>query len=322
MRRRDSFSFLLLLVVIVIGGSVLVAYRQNSGRGSILYSKFPQTESLLLESSGKRKPKIGFLFLTTRGLEFEELWKAWFERNEDRALILIHCDKAKDNETTEWFNQHRTRSTVKTAWGHQNLTKAMILLLDEAFSRDFDGSIAKVVFLSESCVPLQTFDDCYNLLLADPYCWLSRTVDQLPRLMNFPKASQWIALNRDVLMLAKNFSLFDYYSKRASEWNLLTDEFYFANLVEENNMWLPIQNRTMTWLKWTEGASSPVTFSSQADLESIQKYLIQAKYSGVLFARKFSRDSHYETLGLHTMPLSNKTSVIFTPYVSKAGIVV
>ncbi|EME32125.1 hypothetical protein Gasu2_37970 [Galdieria sulphuraria] len=299
--------------------------------GVLSYAKFPETESLLRAWKGSENlvPRIGFLFLSKDGIEFEELWRAWFRGNEEKALVLIHCDKCTDSETSDWLNEHRTSVQVNTAWGHPNLTKAMILLLNEAFAQDSDGRIAKVVFLSDKCVPLQSFDGCYRLLLSDPYCWLHRTVDQLPQLVELPKASQWIALNRDALIVAKNFTLFEYYSdmvyiRKAAEWNLLTDEFYFANLLVENQMWVQIQNRTMTWLKWTNG-SSPVTFSSVVDLESVKELLFQAKLNGVLFARKFLRSTNYEALGLHHVPfLVNKSSIssIPTPYISNAGIII
>ncbi|GJQ09301.1 hypothetical protein GpartN1_g1092.t1 [Galdieria partita] len=327
--RKQKLFFLFIIALIVV--SIVFVYRTHTIRSVVSFSKFPQTESLLRdwEKANNPAPKIGFLFLSTYRLEFEELWRSWFQGNEERASVLIHCDKCTGVGATDWFKDHRTSLSVKTAWGHPNLTKAMILLLNEAFAGDSDGRIAKVVFLSDKCVPLQSFDDCYKLLLADPYCWLHRTVDQLPRLMQIPKASQWIALNRDAFILAKNFTLFEYYSNmvyvsKTAEWNLLTDEFYFANLLIQNQMWVPIQNRTMTWAKWTDG-SSPVTFSSATDLDNVKEVLAQAKLNGVLFSRKFLRNSYYEALGLHNMSFyANESSISFipTPYISKTGRIV
>eukprot|EP00871_Galdieria_phlegrea_P005938 jgi/Galph1/831/GphlegSOOS_G5552.1 len=255
-------------------------------------------------------------------MQFENLWKNWFAGHEDKYLLLIHCDKTSPSDTSEWINSHRTSETVPTAWGHANLTKAMILLLKEAVARDYNGRVAKAVFLSDTCVPLQTFNDCYQLLLADSLCWFHRTVDSLAKLSAYPKSSQWCALNREAMFILKNESVFDeywrkVYERHVAEWNILTDEFYIVNVVVDNNLWVPLHNRTMTWFKWTTGGSSPNTFSS--DVSFIRNTLYEAKRNGVLFARKFSGSSGYESLSLHNrtfFPKGISSGFFPRPYVA------
>jgi hypothetical protein len=108
--------------------------------------------------------KIGLLFLTIKDINFPNIWNKFLIGNEDKFSIYIH---PKYPEQVTWHKECIIKNLVETEWGL--VVKAYIELLKEAVK---DKQIYKFIFLSESCVPIQSFDNLYNAIINDNLSWI------------------------------------------------------------------------------------------------------------------------------------------------------
>jgi len=98
--------------------------------------------------------KIAFLFLLIYNPHFPDLWDEYFENNSGKYNIYIH-PKYPNKHT--WRPQNVVPNIEETAWGF--ITKAYIELFKEAYKNKEN---IKFVTISESCVPIKTFDIFYD----------------------------------------------------------------------------------------------------------------------------------------------------------------
>ncbi len=106
--------------------------------------------------------KIAFMFLIYDEINQEELWKKFFEKaDKNKYNIYIHF---KNHKKSDYFDRFKLKQTVDTKWGDKSLVEAHNLLLKEALK---DVNNEHFVLLSNSCVPLKTFDHIYNYLKQD-----------------------------------------------------------------------------------------------------------------------------------------------------------
>ena len=110
--------------------------------------------------------KIAFLFLTLENPNFPKIWNKYFRCNKDKYTIYIH---PKYPEKVTWKKKYIIKNLQETSWGY--ITKALIELLKEAY-KDHDNY--KFVTISESCVPIQSFDNFYNNAILDPRSWIKK----------------------------------------------------------------------------------------------------------------------------------------------------
>jgi len=108
--------------------------------------------------------KIAFLFLTLDNPNFPKIWTEYFKGNEDKYSIYIH---AKYPEKVRWYKNRVIKNLKETSWGF--ITRAYIELLKEAYK---DPDNYKFLTLSESCIPIQSFDAFYKACLNDPRSWI------------------------------------------------------------------------------------------------------------------------------------------------------
>lgn len=108
--------------------------------------------------------KIAFLFLTIDNPNFPKLWNSYFRGHKDKYNIYIH---PKFPENTTWKKTDIIANLEKTSWGF--ITKAYIELMKEAFK---DPENYKFITLSESCIPIQSFDNFYNDAITDERSWI------------------------------------------------------------------------------------------------------------------------------------------------------
>lgn len=103
--------------------------------------------------------KIAFLFLTIENPNFPKIWDEYFKGHENKYSIYIH---AKYPEKITWHKECIIKNIVPTAWGF--ITRAYIELMKEAIK---DKNNVKFITVSESCIPIKTFDifykDCINI---------------------------------------------------------------------------------------------------------------------------------------------------------------
>ena len=103
--------------------------------------------------------KIAFLFLTIGDLNHEYLWREYFKGNEDKYNIYCH-PKERTNIKSKWMSQYIIKNIVKTEWGV--ILNAILELLKVAIK---DKNNNHFVLLSESCIPLKSFNKFYKFLL-------------------------------------------------------------------------------------------------------------------------------------------------------------
>lgn len=105
--------------------------------------------------------KIAFLFLVIDDINFPTIWENYFRGNEDKFSIYCH-PKHPENVVTPWLRDNIIPHLVETSWGH--ITDAYFTLLYEALK---DPLNTKFIIISESCLPLRSFDDLYHKLITD-----------------------------------------------------------------------------------------------------------------------------------------------------------
>ncbi len=108
--------------------------------------------------------KIAFLFLTIRDVNFPQIWDKYLAGHEDKYSIYIH---PKYPTETKWRTDRIISNLKETAWGF--ITRAYLELFKEAIK---DKDNFKFITISESCVPIQSFDKLYKTLINDNRSWI------------------------------------------------------------------------------------------------------------------------------------------------------
>lgn len=106
--------------------------------------------------------KIAFLFLTIGDIHQPEIWTNYLKNKQHLSSVYIN-PKHPALIKTEWLENMVIPNHVEnTKWGH--ITEAYHRLLDEAVK---DQDNVKFVFISESCIPLKSFDSFYEKMMRD-----------------------------------------------------------------------------------------------------------------------------------------------------------
>ena len=108
--------------------------------------------------------KIAFLFLTLDNVNFPKIWDEYFKGHENKYNIYIH---PKYPEKVSWHKENIIKNLKETAWGF--ITKAYIELMKAALE---DKDNFKFITLSETCLPIQSFDNLYDKLTQDDDSWI------------------------------------------------------------------------------------------------------------------------------------------------------
>ena len=108
--------------------------------------------------------KIAFLFVTIDDIHFPTLWSKYFKGNEDKYTMYIH-PKYPENVTV--FKNKIIKNLVDTSWGF--ITRAYVELYKSAIQ---DKDNYRFVTLSESCVPIQSFNKFYKNVMKNNNSWV------------------------------------------------------------------------------------------------------------------------------------------------------
>lgn len=172
------------------------------------------------EKAKEKKKKVAFLFVIRDSVAHQDLWTKWFESStqgdwRDRVSIYVHIKPGEDKRPRTTIPDlaplfcDRIIPSVRTKWFF--LHHAMMqLLLYSYIQRDN----THFVFVSDSSVPLKSFDRVYDELVnkdarsrvchADPGegrgAWKSFSTDPRVRgtvdVMDMSKASLWSSYSR------------------------------------------------------------------------------------------------------------------------------
>ena len=193
--------------------------------------------------------KIAFLFLTIDNPHFPKIWNSYFRGKKDHYTLYLH---PKYPDKTTWHKNNIIDNLVETGWGY--IVKAYIELLREAYKNPEN---TKFVTISESDVPIQSFDTFYKECINDPRSWIKfmkikhynwkERINKQPkkgRPRNFIKHYARFCLNRDhvkELLSKKNSEQLEFFYKMH-----VGDEFFLSTIAPIYN----VKNFPVTFDDW------------------------------------------------------------------------
>ena len=107
-----------------------------------------------------KTPKIAFLFLTRSNINHPDIWERYLKGNMNRCNVYFHPKNGNDETIPLWLKKHQINNLVDTEWGF--ITEAYFSLLREALKNKEN---TKFVVISESCLPLRSFDEFYQKVI-------------------------------------------------------------------------------------------------------------------------------------------------------------
>jgi hypothetical protein len=151
--------------------------------------------------------KVAFCFLVYDKLNHEDRWLEFF-RNAPKDKYNLYFHYKENVPMDPLFERAKLPHCISTKWGDVSLVRAMNLLFKAAYFDD--ESNTKFVMLSNSCIPLKSFDHVYDFLTRDDKGHVNAfrlhefTTNRMTKLNReyphyFGKASQWIILNRTLV---------------------------------------------------------------------------------------------------------------------------
>eukprot|EP00249_Psilotum_nudum_P009789 c22154_g1_i2 orf=674-1477(-) len=166
----------------------------------------------------------------------------------------------------------------KVEWGKIDMVDAERRLLTHAL---MDKNNEYFILLSESCIPLHSFDYVYDYLMKtnnsfvdcfdDPGPhgngrYVNKMLPEIQR-QEFRKGSQWFAVNRrhGLLIIADSvyYRKFRDFCKRGEEFhNCYPDEHYVQTFLHIMDP-LSISNWSVTYVDWSEGKWHPRSYSKE-----------------------------------------------------------
>lgn len=224
--------------------------------------------------------KIAFMFLTRGPLPLVELWEEFFRGHEGKFSIYVHVSQLSTLKTA-WksplFDNHDIRSQ-KVDWGTVSMVDAERRLLTNALQ---DPDNQHFVLLSESCIPVRSFDFVYDYLMGRNVSFVDCFDDPGPhgrgrytksffpeiRVDEWRKGSQWFTVKRQhALLIVADYV---YYSKfkhicrpGAETHNCYPDEHYvqtFLHMMDPSG----ITNWSVTHVDWSEGKWHPKMYNKK-----------------------------------------------------------
>jgi len=252
--------------------------------------------------SNSTNKKIAFCFLIYEEINHEELWYQFLKNvDNNKYNIYIHY---KVDKPLKYFQSHKLKNTIETCWGCLSIVEVQNLILKEALKDEMNQHF---VWLSDSCIPIKSFDYIYNYLDTNKsYFNIAPDSQVFPRgepvlkyidRTNIKKANMASVINR------KHAELFVNNDENISNWfkdinNV--DEIVYITLLFHNNL----QNELVLTPNIAVGA---IIFASWSDMKNYKvfnnskktndytynyicpeelDYLVKSKS---LFARKFNK---------------------------------
>ncbi|KAJ4951179.1 hypothetical protein NE237_028011 [Protea cynaroides] len=278
--------------------------------------------------------KLAFMFLTTRSLPFAPLWEIFFNQTNPKTKklfnIYIHADPSYHYDPPfSGIFAGRVIHSKPTQRFTPTLISAARRLLAHALLDD--PSNAMFTLLSDSCVPLHSFNFTYNTLIRSKKSFIeilsnepgaygryvSRGEDiMLPEVpfQEFRTGSQFFVLTRrHAKLITKDKRLWSKFKLPCVEWDTCyPEENYFPTLVGmlDRRGCVPA---TLTHVNWTDRSDGHPRTYEASEVEpglifslrrhrprygddgsgsgNITESIISKRHDPFLFARKFSPES-------------------------------
>ena len=241
--------------------------------------------------------KLGFCFLIYDVIHQEELWNLFFKNvSTDKYSIYIHY---KTNIPLKYFEKFKLNTCIETKYCDISIVHAHNLLFKKALEDGCD----KIISLSQSCIPLKSFDHIYDFLTKDDFCHFNicphtQCFPNCNNLLRFydkntiQKSSNWFILNRKVCDIVVNYDK----SKINHEYSGIycPEEIYFITTVFKNNLTTEIittpnlAKGATTFTNWSDmDYKYPSTHGLKNYTEISDEELRYLRDSPCLFGRKF-----------------------------------
>ncbi len=182
---------------------------------------------------------------------------------------------------------------VPTTWA--NTMKAQIALLREALK---DQNNSKFVFLSETAIPITSFEHAYMHLMRHPYSefWhspYSRNDRKFGNLKDIYKNCTWIVLNRKhAQLMVDDTTYIDIFASARFD-----EEHFPSSILAFNGLLHEIVNEYLTLEFWCPDCiSSPYFFENLNDGHYFTLLVKAINDKSYLFARKFSKSCNLSRL--------------------------
>lgn len=232
--------------------------------------------------------KLAFCFLTYDIIVRYDIWNIFFQNIDiEKYVVFIHPKRIIDfNKYNFKYNIVKNRINT-TSKDNITIVKATLKLLEETFN--YDNEISHFIFLSQSCIPIYSFNILYNIITKFPssvlshidnnkkdrYYHLSNSIMKYIRYNNFVKQQPNMILVRDDVNYLINNDLTVHFYKMNCP-----DEHYFINIL------ISIINRNII-KKQTTFCNND--FSKTQALEYINinsNFITELRRYGFLFMRK------------------------------------
>lgn len=229
--------------------------------------------------------KIAFLFLTLSEINHEQPWINFFQGQDARCSIYIHSKH--DFNPRSYFKKREIKAKVPTTW--EKITGAQLQLLKDALQ---DPQNEKFIFLSESTIPLQSFDFVYQKLMNHPHSLFSYERNPEPSRIFTPlqpfiiyKNSTWIVLNRKHAQLMVE----DQGAIKIMSQYPFDCEHYPSTFLKIHNLLHEVKKEDVTYDLWSLPGPHPWTFRDFKN-EKYFAQMVSAIRKGYLFGRKFAKE--------------------------------
>ncbi|XP_024529300.1 uncharacterized protein LOC9650106 [Selaginella moellendorffii] len=243
-------------------------------------------------------PRIALLFLARNRLAVEEVWDLFFKGAQEHLYsIYIHARPGfvydATNTESSFFWNRQINNSVMVEWGEASMIDAERILLHRALQ---DASLSHFVLLSDSCIPLYSFNYIYKYITSSPKSFVDSFIESKNTRYNFRmfptvthekwrKGSQWFMLLRkhaEIVVGDSRILLKFYehckrdmqpqagrkYGMTSSENDCVPDEHYIQTLLAIKTVENEIERRTLTYTLWKASDRRendrwhPVTFNT------------------------------------------------------------
>lgn len=222
-------------------------------------------------------PKLAFMFLTRGPLPQERIWERFFQGHEDLFSVYVHAAEEKHSWKSVVFKDREIPSK-KVSWGKIDMINAQKRLLANAL---LDQDNEYFVLLSESCIPLRSFDYIYDYFMNSSMSYVDCFYDPGPhgagrfldgmrpevQKKDFQKGAQWFAVHRrHALLIVADllyYRKFEKFCKPGDKFrNCYPDEHYvqtFLHIVDPQG----ISNWSVTHVDWRNQKWHPRTYKAE-----------------------------------------------------------
>lgn len=249
--------------------------------------------------------RIAYCFMVRDNVTQPKVWEYFFSQfpPTQPPIILSHA-KYPEKTSTPFLKNALIPTYIQTQWGHVTLSLVMVFLAHYALTK---YNADRIIFLSETCVPLQPPSHIEQFLSQSPLSWFNSmqmthkakkqrytklTNPKYISLHQLKKASQWCILNKadaKIIVKAAPTQLPNYKNQIA------TDEHYIITtlFLHYKNKYRFNEGMT-TFVDWKRkfNYKHPHTFENDLTPEDIKLLTT----TNCLFGRRFDASSNIATL--------------------------